>query len=193
MSQIFYYPERWDVTPSQEEARNLLLLSSHVFSSFFVFFLSFIYLFIIRACVLRGTSLSLFTVTSYKCKSGAGLWFIYRPNKMFSASCLWGISVGFSHFHAATWMIFLSHKLRLSSRMLNIFRRHVHIFSCGGPEPSGSLVNCIRSSRRAGIPWRGGGFPLISQHNPAVMKRRDLSFGCLLPSASSGVKLSPDL
>lgn len=35
MSQIFYYPERWDVTASQEEARNLLLLSSHVFSSFF--------------------------------------------------------------------------------------------------------------------------------------------------------------
>lgn len=45
MSQIFYYPERWDVTASQEEVRNLLLLSSHMFSSFFFsFFFTFIYL-----------------------------------------------------------------------------------------------------------------------------------------------------
>lgn len=49
MSQIFYYPERWDVSASQEEARNLLLLSSHVFSSLSFFF--WFYLFIIRACV----------------------------------------------------------------------------------------------------------------------------------------------
>lgn len=29
--------------------------------------------------------------------------------------------------------------------------------------------------------------------NSNSVKRRDLSFGCLLPFASSGVKLSPDL
>lgn len=52
MGQIFYYPERWDVNASQEEVRNLLLLSSRVFPPprphllFFKF-----YLFIIRACV----------------------------------------------------------------------------------------------------------------------------------------------
>lgn len=51
MSQIFYYPERWDVTASQEEVRNLLLLSSHMFSSFFLFLFFNFYLFIIGACV----------------------------------------------------------------------------------------------------------------------------------------------
>lgn len=77
MSQIFYYPERWDVTASREEARNLLLLSSRVFSSF-IFSSKLLFIYYAGMC-LRGTSLSLFSVTPYKCKSGAGLWFIMSP------------------------------------------------------------------------------------------------------------------
>ena len=52
----------------------------------------------------------------------------------------------------------------------------------------------IMSSQCAGIPW---GFPSdLTSHpssNSNSVRRRDLSFGCLLPFAFSGAKLSSDL
>lgn len=80
MGQIFYYPERWDVNASQEEVRNLLLLSSRVFPPPRPHLLFFLVLFIYYPGMCqRGTRLSLFSVTPYKCKSVAGLWFIMSP------------------------------------------------------------------------------------------------------------------
>lgn len=71
-----------------------------------------------------------------------------------------------------------------------------NVFYIGGPEPlwGGCILPRIMSSQCSGIPW---GFPSdLTSHpssNSNSEKRRDLSFGCLLPFAFSGVRLSSDL
>lgn len=122
----------------------------------------------------------------------------------------WRILVGFNPskiecFLRSQWMFIacfschISQTLRRSS-LLTVTTTFIFlvvwIVLCLGPNLFESLVNCV-VSWAFNVQVSRGGFPsdLASQpsSNSNSVKRRDLSFGCLLPFAFSGVRLSSDL